>query len=96
MPAPGDGDTHEEQAALGARGMRANYAGRGLTARTIFSFSRYSSGHLPSGIEEDCKGQECCGRRHPFAKPFLQSQWAYSKQAGELFQAQIMCIQKAT
>ena len=62
-------------------------------ARSIFS--RYSSGrYLHSGVEEDCKGQTGRGRCHAFAKPFLQSLWSYPKQAGELFQAQVMRIQK--
>jgi hypothetical protein len=30
LPAPGDGHTHEEQAARDARGVRANCADRGL------------------------------------------------------------------
>src|SRR5271166_2523308 len=55
MPAPSNGHTHEEQAARGARGVRATV------------FSRYSSGHLPSGVEEDCKGEIGCGWCHSFA-----------------------------
>src|SRR5271166_2781238 len=55
LPALGTGHTHEEQAARGARGVRATV------------FSRYSSGHLPSGVEEDCKGEIGCGWCHSFA-----------------------------
>jgi hypothetical protein len=53
-------------------------------------------GALTSAIEEDGKGQESCGRRHAFAKPFFQRLWSYPKQASELFQAQVMRIQKHT
>jgi hypothetical protein len=55
-------------------------------ARTVFS--RYlSDRHLPSGIEEDGKGQTGRGQRHAFVKPFLQSLRSYRKQAGEFVQA---------
>ena len=84
LPALVDGHTHEEQAARDARGGRATV------------FSRYSSGHLPSGVEEDCKGEIGCGWCHSFAEPFLQSLWSYPKQAGELFQAQMVLVEKDT
>ena len=93
LPAPGDGHTHEEQAARDARGVRANCSDRGFDRS--HHLSRYlSDRHLPSGIEEDGKGQTGCGRRHAFTEPFLKSLWSYPKQAGELFQAQVMRFQK--